>query len=105
MEYLSEGFQSTKITMPEMPTGDPWKSIETLMKAEVDIRTSENVNVPDLKIEPYWANLVYLLQIHSSFKRNEIGEIAELQKKISSPMYDTYIENRLKRNIETEKVK
>ena len=105
MEYLSEGFQSTKITMPEMPVGDPWKSIETLMKAEIDIRSSEKVNVPDLTIEPYWANLIYLLQIHSGFKRNEIGEIVELQKKISSPMYDTYIENRLKKNIETEKVK
>ena len=47
MEYLSEGLQSTKITMPEMPVGDPWKSIDTLLKAEIDIRSSEKVNVHD----------------------------------------------------------
>jgi len=102
---LSEGFQSTKITMPEMPIGDPWKAIEIVRQAEVDIRNSKNIDAPSLELEPYWTNLIYLLLIHSSFKRNEIGEVAELQKKINYPMYDTYIENRLKRNTEVEKAK
>ena len=105
LEYLSEGFQSTKITMPEMPIGDPWKDVEVVKQAEFDIRNSKNVDAPNLGLEPYWTNLIYLLLIHSSFKKNEIKEVEELQKKINYPMYNTYIDNRLKRNIEAEKSK
>lgn len=97
LEYLNEGFQSTKIAMPEMPTGDPWQAIEAVKEIEQEIRNSRQIDIASIKLEPYWKNLVYLLLIHSSFKRGDLKEVGELQKKIGYPMYDTYIENRMKR--------
>jgi thymidylate synthase len=104
LEYLSEGFQSTKITMPEMPFGNPWNAIEQIMIAEADIRNFKNIDAEKLGLEQYWTNLIYLLLIHSSFKKNEIGIVTELQKKIDDTMYNTYIDSRLKRNIQSRQV-
>lgn len=94
--YLREGFQSTKITMPEMPEGDPWSAIEIVKKAEIDIRNEIHVDIPNLSIQKYWINLIYLLKVHSSFKKNKINEVEELQKKINYPIYNTYIDGKLK---------
>jgi thymidylate synthase len=45
--------------MPPMPVGDPWPGIDTLLKAERQIRTGGGID--DVN---HWADLVRLLQVH-----------------------------------------
>jgi len=105
IEYLNEGFQSTKINMPEMPMGDPWNAIKTVLQAEVEIRNSKFVDADKLGLEQYWTNLIYLLQIHFHLDKGQLEEVEKLKKKINYPMYDTYIEKRLNKKVEAEKAK
>jgi thymidylate synthase len=94
-QYLREGFQSTKIMMPEMPSGDPWPSIKTILDTESKIRQTADINVADLKVDAYWADLIYLLKIHSHFKNDSIDSIVQSQKEMTSTLYKTYIDFRL----------
>ena len=89
-QFMEEGYQSN-VPMPEMPPGDPWKSVHALQEAEASIRERGQIDAkPDL--HPYWADLVRLLQIFYYFKkvRNE-GEIRVLMRKMSSRIYDPFI--------------
>lgn len=92
-KYLDEGWQST-VSMPVMPSGDPWPSISSILKAETEIRTGSGIDVRDLKLDPYWADFVRLLKIFQHSKNNETEEIRRLKRKMSSPIYNTYIEKR-----------
>ncbi|MDB5281952.1 MAG: thyA, partial [Bacteroidota bacterium] len=67
-QYLSEGFQSTKITMPKMPQGNPWPILEELVVLEAEIRTNPEFKLPPLKFDPYWADIIRLLYIYSLHK-------------------------------------
>ena len=95
-QFLNEGVQSTTSPMPAMPQGDPWSSIQVLLNAEATIRTnqpfdSELVNV----IDPYWADLVRLLQVYRFSKDNQCDRIAEVRGNMASSTYDVFIDQRL----------
>ena len=60
---LSEGFQRT-IEMPAMPEGDPRTAIRKLFDTERLVRARRRVDAGGLGFDPYWADLVRLLQIH-----------------------------------------
>jgi thymidylate synthase len=63
-KYLDEGWQSTETIMPPMPVGDPWVAIESLLNAERDIRSGEDVGTSEWNdLDPYWADLIRLLQV------------------------------------------
>lgn len=89
--YLSEGIQST-VDMPAMPWGDPWPAIKTVLRAERQIRLGRELEISIL--DPYWQDLVRLLQIHSHFKLNEWKAISSLKKKMTSRVFDPYIESK-----------
>ncbi len=72
--YIEEGFQSA-VEMPAMPEGDPWPSIQTVMAAEARIRAGEPCEANDCGVEPYWADLIRLLQIFSVKDPKTIGAI------------------------------
>lgn len=93
-EYLAEGYQSTKISMNSMPTGDPWTSIATLLKTENDIRNSIPVEISKIAMDSYWLDLVLLLQIHQHFKAHQLDDITELQTNITNQIYNIYIEQK-----------
>ena len=90
-QYLNEGLQSTKINMPEMPEGNPWPAICELLKAEQDIRSGKSFKKNDLNLDPYWLDLIGLLQIHSLIKQKNCEGIAKIQKEMSSSVYNVYI--------------
>lgn len=92
-KYLDEGWQST-VSMPAMPAGSPWPSIKSLLEAESTIRSGNGVEVDNLKLDPYWADFVRLLQIFRHSKNQETKEIAGLKRKMSSHIYNTYIAKR-----------
>lgn len=97
-EYLSEGFQPTaaELTMPPMPKKSPWPALKILIGVESNIRNNKEVEMFNLILEPYWADLARLLQMHSLFKLKHLGAIKSVREEMDSPIYDMFIEQRLK---------
>jgi thymidylate synthase len=62
---VGEGFQS-RIAMPPMPAEDPWPAIAVVLAAEARIRVGEMFDASQLGLDPYWSDLIRLLQIFSS---------------------------------------
>lgn len=87
-EYLSEGWQGDG-QMPAMPPGDPWRSIQALLKLEAAMRSSSPVRYPPW-INDYWKDLALILQIHSANKRNNQKAVARAKARISSDIYRVY---------------
>jgi thymidylate synthase len=94
--YLKEGVQS-HVSMPRMPSGDPWVAIQRVLRAEAILRTGREVRVDSLSLAPYWADIVRLLQIYQKFRNRKIGEIADIKQRLSTRIYDPYISDRLQR--------
>lgn len=88
---IEEGYQS-RIEMPPMPTGDPWPAIESVLAAEARIRAGENfeANVPGL--DPYWSDLIRMLQI---FFSSDEQHIEALRDSMSFQRYRPYIATRI----------
>lgn len=89
--FLSEGYQSTKEPMPSMPIGDPWAAVAALLKAESLVRAGLALTADVLPREPYWADLVRLLQIFFATKAKDGKRIAELRDAMSCRVYDPFI--------------
>jgi thymidylate synthase len=107
--YYDEGFHD-HVPMPEMPLGDPWESIYSVLEAEKAIRLCEaDLQVPE-GIDPYWSDLIDLFGIHAIFEklkqldgndplhRPKLRKIAEIMKQMS-PVYRIYILGRLEKKL------
>src|SRR5450759_1633406 len=93
-QFLDEGWQS-KVPMPPMPVGDPWHAISTLLSAESKIRRGQEINFDTLKIDPYWVDLVRILQIFQyTNNKNKIGKVPQIKKQMNSQIYNPYINKR-----------
>lgn len=90
-QYLTEGVQKT-IAMPPMPLGDPWPSIRQVLEAEVDIRTGRDVSSAVRKLNPYWRDLVKLLQIFAA--SGDCAKIRRLKASLTFPGYFVYVDKR-----------
>jgi thymidylate synthase len=92
-QFLDEGWQSTDEAMPPIPNGDPWPAIKSLLKAEGQIRTTGTFQSNILAgIDPYWADLILLLQVFRYKKSNETEQIKLLCGKVASKFYFPFIE-------------
>ena len=95
-QFLDEGWQSTKITMPHMPPGDPWPAIDYVLTAESSLRTGTPAPTPVLgHIHPYWADLIRLLQVFRARKDRDPSRIISLKQSMSSDVYSPFINNTL----------
>jgi thymidylate synthase len=90
-QFVDEGYQE-RVSMPAMPTSDPWPPIQIVLCAEEKIRSGSVLNANDLGLEPYWADLVRLLQIF-----HKQGDATVLQSEMSFDRYRPYIQTRTKR--------
>jgi len=88
---IEEGFQS-RIEMPPMPIGDPWPAISTILDAEARIRGGASFDASSLGLNPYWADLVRLLQI---FYTRDDQYIEALRCGMSFARYRLYISTRM----------
>jgi thymidylate synthase len=86
-EFVSEGLQS-RIEMPRMPDGDPWPSIKKVLGAEMLVRSKEAIDANAVGVEPYWADLIRLLQIFAGVR------IDGLKAAMTSKIYNAYIRPR-----------
>lgn len=92
--YINSGYQQL-IEMPEMPSGDPWPSIETLLTLEEKIRASESINLSNTEIDPYWLDLIRILQFFHLTKSQENTHLVEpILLAMSSSVYSAYLEKR-----------
>ena len=90
-QYLNEAVQP-RIEMPPMPEGDPWPPIRRLMEVEHRIRSGESVAADNWANEPYWADLIRLIQIFAATGDEELIEI--LKSAMIFRGYRPYIESR-----------
>jgi thymidylate synthase len=90
-QYLDEGYQRT-MEMPAMPEGDPQPAIRKLFEAERLIRARKQVAAGGLGLDPYWADLVRLLQIH--FAQGEDARLDALKAELAHASYRTFVELR-----------
>jgi thymidylate synthase len=90
--FVDEAYQQ-RIAMPEMPEGDPWPSIVSVLQAEERIRSGEQVDVGSLALSPYWSDLLRIVQIYFAGSMPE--KIEELADAISFRRYRPYIIGRL----------
>lgn len=96
--FLDEGWQSTEAPMPPMPEGDPWPSIEFVLHAESSIRTAGAFDQATLdNVDPYWADLVRLLQVFRCKKEKDANTINALRGRMSSKVYLPFIDKVLSR--------
>ena len=92
--YLREGWQPTVFCMPPMPFGDPWKSIKTAVHTERAIRLRKKHDISEQKIDYYWKDILRLLEIFALSKNLDHKAIALQKRKMTSRIYDIYIEPR-----------
>jgi thymidylate synthase len=90
-QYLDEGVQAT-VSMPPMPHGDPWPSIQKLLDAEYRIRRGEEIDADARGVNGYWADLIRLLQILAA--RGNRSKIEALKAKMAFDRYAPYIDGR-----------
>lgn len=88
---VEEGFQS-RIEMPPMPLGDPWPAIQSVLTAEAQIRGGDIFDANILGIDPYWSDLIRMLQI---FFSDDDQRIEELRGEMSFQRYRLYISSRM----------
>lgn len=88
-QFVQESVQAT-VQMPEMPHGDPWPQIRIVLNAEATIRGGHSIDAAALQLEPYWADIVRLLQIHANPANG-----VQLASRMSSGCYKSYINDRV----------
>jgi thymidylate synthase len=90
-QYLTEGYQPTlSVAMPPMPLGDPRPAISRVLEAETAIRAG--TATPDLtRLDPYWCDLIRLLRIFASAKRDDWLGMEQLKSQMASRLYDSYV--------------
>ncbi|MGW4461875.1 thymidylate synthase [Micromonospora sp. NPDC004704] len=96
-QFLKEGWLSSKTTMPSMPKGDQWGNVRRVIELEEAIRNGTSVDPTRLPTEPYWADIVRLLQVYAVSRVRDLDRIDDLRRSMSSTVYDIYIQSRLDR--------
>jgi thymidylate synthase len=95
-QFLAEGWQSTDMPMPPMPTGDPWLAIQSVLEAEEAIRNGAIVdNEKITQLDPYWADLIRLLQLLRCSRDGDVGGMENLRQSMASTAYHPYIQRRI----------
>jgi thymidylate synthase len=89
--YLDEGVQRT-IEMPPMPDGDPRAAIRRLFEAERIVRAGKVTDAGSFGLDPYWADLIRMLQIH--FAQGDAARLARLKAELVHPGYRTFVDGR-----------
>ncbi len=94
--FLNEGWQPTDMSMPPMPLGDPWPAIRSLLEVEAAIHTGRPFDAAALEnLDPYWADLIRLLQVFRCSKEKDAEGIEDLCQRMSSSIYSPFIGKKL----------
>lgn len=92
--FLSEGWQPTEIYMPEMPKKDLKLSIEKLLEVEAQLRLGQPIG-DYAKLDPYWKDLIILLEIFAATKLGEKDRIPSLAANLQSVAYKIFVQKHI----------
>lgn len=98
--YLSEGWQSP-ISMEVMPDGDPWEAINLVGAIEKQARLAEDVNLAEVKLDAYWADICRLLIVFQKLKlakrqeKETVASCNEIKNQLSSKVYHMFVDAKL----------
>ena len=94
--FLDEGWQSTMVEMPPMPTGDQWTAIEEVVQVEAAIRSGSHIDDSRLATsDPFWADLMRLLLVFREAKRQNWSQVRDLTQRMEYEVYTPFIQARL----------
>lgn len=95
-DYVLEGFQQTR-EMPPMPKGNPFEMVERFLVIERRLRAGENLIAANEIDDPYWADILRLLQ--AFWARKWVADYAkrlkELKAELACDSYGPYLDGRL----------
>lgn len=96
--YLAEGYQQVH-AMPAMPEGNPFDKVECLLKAEAKLRSGQIVDADAEMRDPYWADIVRLLQVfwsrnNASNSADHVERLDVIRSQMASSSYAPYIDGR-----------
>jgi thymidylate synthase len=101
--YLDEGFQ-THVEMPEMPLGDPWQALSTVLAVEQAARNGQPIPQEETALPPYWKDFSLLLQIMAKTRKmdapttvRDLREVVSLKSQLSTPIYASQVRRREER--------
>jgi thymidylate synthase len=96
-DFLDEGWHTRKLTMPQMPEGDPWASVERLVRAEVALRAGHEIADSDVDPEPYWADLARLFAAYEA-RKGSPHYLSELHEALEFDFYRVFVKELIERN-------
>lgn len=94
--YLSEGYQSTLLPMPEMPSADPTGSLRVLLDAEAMLRAEApdfgRIATLESSLAPFWADLLRLLRAYRHRKDRDPAAVLGVRDAMHSTIYFHFID-------------
>jgi thymidylate synthase len=90
--FIGEGYQS-RISMPEMPEGNPWPNIGKLINVEAQFRKGKTPSIERLSLPNYWSDLARLLEIFARTKTRKSIKVNPV--KMTTTVYTAYIDKRI----------
>lgn len=95
-EYVDEGFQQTR-EMPSMPQGNPFDLVDQFLEIEGRLRAGESIVAAEVFDDPYWADMIRLLQAFWDRKsvKDYQARLHELKDELAWKAYGPYLEGRL----------
>ncbi|MGX9714619.1 thymidylate synthase [Janthinobacterium lividum] len=98
--YVGEGWQET-VAMDSMPKGDPSLALSSLRHLEKKIRSGQDLDVRELELDPYWADIIRILQIFKFTKEDGmLNRVPILKRQMVSKVYAPYITKRHRSRLE-----
>lgn len=91
-DYISEGYQRP-IEMPIMAPGNPFVRISTLLSAEARIRSGDDFHAEEVIKDPYWSDIIRLLQVHWASRRRM--ELSKFKLELMNQVYLPFVYPRL----------
>lgn len=88
-----EGYQTTKLAMPEMPYTEPMASIMKVLELEFLIRRGNKIDYDSTPLDKYWLDFVRLLQVFKH--RRDKKQLQDIKKAMYSDIFNLYIEKRI----------
>jgi len=100
-DYIVEGFQQTR-EMPPMSEGNPFDLIGRLLDIEGRLRAGEIIAAAEEIDDPYWADIIRLLQAFWARKwaPDHSARLMELKAELACETYGPYLEGR--RHLESQ---
>lgn len=97
LAYVQEGVHQT-IEMPAMPVGDPFPLVGRLLDIEQRLRVGEGLDAAREMDDPYWADIVRLLQVFwaREWENDHPNRLRQLRDELVTTTYHPYVDARMR---------